>query len=585
MKLGLGVLWRSRGSFSWEYVARRGGAVSEDLGRRLVYAPDSVVFHRGRLWELEEYLKPHAPALREERVGRKWRRDGYELFSARARSWAGTPRAWRASVAPLLASPPKLEGLKDCLYVWQEEAVRRLYQLWTHGCHPLLADEMGLGKTVQALSLLGLIEPGRGPSLVVAPAIVLAVWQQHARRFFPDYAVVVADRRLDTAALASEAKGKKLLVLSSYTQLRRCRESLSAVDWASVVLDEAQYIRNFASQTSRSACGLTAHHRLALTGTPLENRLEDVWSIFRFLMPNLLGSLSEFRARVREEGGVENLKNLVAPFVVRRTKKDVLKDLPEKSEALIRCPLTPTQRQAYDDLASYLLRLSKGTYRASRFLTGLLRLRQICCDVSLLPSHAPLSWEHSGKLRVLRALLEPSAQAGEKVVIFSQFVSFLFCVARMARQSLPALSLLELNGGTPHREAVIDSFQNAQGPVVLLASLKLASLGIALHCAKRVFIMDPWWNPAVEEQAISRVHRQGAVSRVFAQRLVAENSLEESIQRLQHFKRFLSRELIGLEKENWSRHLQALLHPSSAFGPHRAYSTWKSPACSTSTQG
>jgi SNF2 family DNA or RNA helicase len=414
--------------------------------------------------------------------------------------------------------------------------------------HGLLADEMGLGKTLQVLALLAVrpLQEER-PSLIVCPASVVPVWREEIAKFFPD----IQSDVLKTGNDFSSHKGP-LIWLCSYTQLRKHRGLLDSVDFSYAVLDEGQFIKNPDAKVTQTCFAVRARHRMVLTGTPLENRQLDLWSIFRFLLPGLLGSRSSFENALSadREGTLARLRAQLAPFVLRRTKKEVAQELPQKVEIDLICPLTDVQRAEYARICTEgLERLGDDVGSAMReksfgFLALLTRLRQTCCDPDMLPwLKAPLT--DSGKINLLLEKLAEIVGSGHKVVIFSQFVMLLDRVRAALIQNFPELPRFELTGMTLDRQKPVQAFQGAAGAAAMLVSLKAAGTGITLHAADYVFLLDPWWNPAVEAQAVDRVHRIGQTNTVFVYRMVTAGTIEERIQALKASKRDLFDRLVG----------------------------------------
>jgi superfamily II DNA or RNA helicase len=451
---------------------------------------------------------------------------------------------WRQSV---LAAPPAPPVLPELLRPYQRRGVEWMHHLCDVGCHGLLADEMGLGKTMQVLSLLAVRPiPGK-PHLIVCPASVVPVWREEIAKFFPQLAVDV----LKTGHDFNQRKDE-VIWLASYTQLRKHRAMLPSAEFGYAVLDEGQFIKNPDAKITQTCFAIRARHRVVVTGTPLENRQLDLWSIFRFLLPGLLGSRATFEASLQadREGTLVRLRAQLAPFVLRRTKKEVATELPPKMEMELICPLTDVQRAEYARICSEGLdRLGDDVGAAMReksfgFLALLTRLRQTCCDPDMLPwLDAPLS--ASGKINLLVEKLTEIVSSGHKVVIFSQFVMLLGRVREALQKHFPELPRYELTGMTLDRLKPVQGFQTAQGAAAMLVSLKAAGTGITLHAADYVFLLDPWWNPAVEAQAVDRVHRIGQKSTVFVYRMVTAGTIEERIQALKASKKDLFDKLIG----------------------------------------
>ncbi len=451
--------------------------------------------------------------------------------------------AWRQSVL----APPATPLLPEILRPYQKRGVEWLAHLCDVGCHGLLADEMGLGKTLQIISLLAVRPvPGR-PSLIVCPASVVPVWREEIARFFPQLKTEVLKAGHDFSG-----GGDDVIWLASYTQLRKHRELLPAREFGYAVLDEGQFIKNPDAKVTQACFAIRAQHRIVLSGTPLENRQLDLWSIFRYLLPGLLGSRSTFESALQLDrpATITRLRAQLAPFILRRTKQAVATELPPKVEMDLLCPLTPVQRAEYARICTEgLERLGNDVGAAMReksfgFLALLTRLRQTCCDPDMLPwCEAALA--DSGKITLLMEKLAEIVGSGRKVVIFSQFVMFLERVRAAMAETFPDLPRFELTGVTLDRQKPVQDFQGASGAAVMLVSLKAAGTGITLHAADYVFLLDPWWNPAVEAQAVDRVHRIGQTNTVFVYRMVTAGTIEERIQALKAGKKDLFDKLIG----------------------------------------
>lgn len=434
--------------------------------------------------------------------------------------------------------------LPDWLRPYQREGVQWMNRALESEIHPLLADEMGLGKTVQTLSLIATRKAlDSGPVLVVCPASVVPVWSEEIMRYFPSLPCCVV-KKDDCFQPDSPAK----IWLCSYTQLRRHKSELDGVEFAMAVLDEAQFIKNPDGKTSQACSSIRARHRIALTGTPMENRPLDLWTIFRFLMPGLLESRSSLEVASKEDSArlLKRLRRQIKPFVLRRTKAKVATELPPRTDVVLRCALTPRQETLYRQWAEEGMRkLESEQSRTSgmHVFALMTRLRQVCCDPSLLPGMAG-SHEHSTKLRMLQEKLDEALASGAKVVIFSQFVSFLNRIEKMLRNCFPNTPLFQLTGKTRDRSIPVDGFRKQVGSAVFLVSLKAGGTGLNLQMADYVFLMDPWWNPAVEAQAVDRVHRLGQKKRVFIYRLVTRGTLEERIEKLKDQKTEVFQELM-----------------------------------------
>lgn len=466
-----------------------------------------------------------------------------------------------------LLQPPSRNGtLPPFLRPYQKRGVAWMSHLGTNGCHCLLADEMGLGKTVQVLSLLAHEGPMERSSLIVCPASVVPVWQAEVARFFPAMPV----KRLQTGSDWTMDTTPALWV-ASYTQLRRHRHLLPDQEFVYAVLDEAQFIKNPDAKVTQVCQAIRSQRRIAVTGTPLENRELDLWTIFRFLMPGLLGNRKRLEAKLATNTPEvrQQLRRQVAPFILRRTKAEVATELPPKIEAILNCPLTTLQEREYrrlarEGVASFGEDISKTLHEHSMsFFALLTRLRQVCCDPGLLPwLDSPPS--QSGKINTLLEKLGELVSQGRKAVIFSQFASFLKRVEAAIRAAHPTLPIHMLTGQTTDRSRPVAGFQNTKGPAIILVSLKAGGTGITLSAADYVFLLDPWWNPAVEAQAIDRVHRIGQDKTVFVYRLITPGTVEERVEKLKHEKRELFDATVGnladvSEMRNYYTSLSALI--------------------------
>jgi superfamily II DNA or RNA helicase len=432
--------------------------------------------------------------------------------------------------APPAALPAPAAGF---LRGYQRSGASWLVRLREAGLGALLADDMGLGKTLQALCAL------RGRCLVVTPTSVLHNWASEAARFRPDLRCALyhgPDRRLDPGAD---------LTLTTYALLRLDADALADVAWDAVVLDEAQAIKNPDSQAARAAFRLRAGFRLALTGTPVENRLDELWSQLHFAARGLLGSRGDFDERFArpiaagDADAAARLRARIRPFVLRRTKAEVTPELPPRTEMVLRAELGPAERAVYDAVRAatreeVTRRLAAGG-GVMQALEALLRLRQAACHAALVPGQRA---ESSAKLELLLEVLDQSAAEGHRALVFSQWTSLLDLVEPALRRA--GLDFGRLDGATRDRAGVVARFQAPGGPPVLLLSLKAGGVGLNLTAADAVFILDPWWNPAVEDQAADRAHRIGQQRPVAIYRLVAADTVEERILALQERKRSLA---------------------------------------------
>ncbi len=478
-------------------------------------------------------------------------------------------RSWRKN---FLKEPETPDGLPGFLRPYQARGVAWIRQMFSRGAHPLLADEMGLGKTLQTLALLSLDTAPRRPALIVCPASVIPVWRSEIRKFFPQLSVSVLglDGDFRRRAGTPSPKSKPHIWLSSYGMLRAHAELLPKKRFSCAVLDEAQYIKNPQAKITQVCLKIVADKRLALTGTPIENRHLDLWTVFRFLMPGLLGRRTTLENELADSdsAGIEKLKTQIAPFILRRTKQEVARELPEKVQTVLHCPLTPEQREHYEQIVREGLASAPAGESVSQnlsanptnLLTLLMRLRQAACDPALLPGQSALPVDFSGKITVLLARLEEIVDNGGKVVVFSQFVSLLDRAREAIEKRFAGTPVFSLTGKTLDRATPVREFQENDGAAIFLVSLRAGGTGLTLHSAEYVFLLDPWWNPAVEEQAIDRVHRIGQTRRVFVYRMVAAGTIEERIEKLKQSKRAMFDTLVGAlpDMSDWASHYPSL---------------------------
>ncbi len=454
---------------------------------------------------------------------------------------------------------------------YQRDGYHFLAYLAANSFGGILADDMGLGKTLQTLAWLEHLraqsaqtpdaKPHPQTSLVVCPKSVMDNWRAEAERFVTGLRVRIwgANESKDLPQNLATAD----LHVINYNQLRLLGENLIQVRWLAVILDEGQYIKNPSSITAQIARGLRASHRLVLSGTPIENRLTDLWSLMTFAMPGSVGSRAQFSKMFEAKDDPFARRRLAArvrPFLLRRTKSQVAKDLPDRVEEDLFCEIEGEQKTLYraelKRAQQMLLRVQTQKQLAEQrfhFLTSLLRLRQICCHPRLVK---PDSKAASAKLEALVDQVEPLMEEGHKVLVFSQFVEMLDILrAEVTKRKWP---MFYLAGGTENRGELVQKFQAAEGAAVFLISLKAGGFGLNLTAASYVVLFDPWWNPAVENQAIDRTHRIGQTRNVMAYRLLIKDSIEEKIRALQKTKSALADDVLGEEKFSQSLTLDDL---------------------------
>lgn len=510
------------------------------------------------------------------------------------------PTAWRERAAKQsgeakLECPP-LGKLEDVLRPYQKQGVGWLHFLRENGFGGILADEMGLGKTLQTLTFLDSLsnvkrdvrEGGTGPAakvphLIVCPTSLVFNWVAEAKKFIPELKVLALqgpDRQERFGEIAAHD-----VVVTSYALIRRDAERYRELKFDVVVLDEAQHIKNRQTQNAQAVKSVKSRYRIVLTGTPLENSVLDLWSIFDFLMPGYLGTAKDFHERyelpIAKAKSVEaqtRLARRLRPFMLRRLKTEVAADLPEKLEQISYCELTLEQRNVYQQVIEasrkeVLEAVGAQGIAKSRILvlTALLRLRQICCDLRLLKLQKAETQEmenteitasvtsgeslgdsaqalnSSGKLDLFGELLEEVIDGGHRLLVFSQFVGML----TLLKENLTAAGIeyCNLDGSTKDRAGVVERFQSNATIPVFLISLKAGSVGLNLTGADTVIHFDPWWNPAVEDQATDRAHRIGQTKVVTSYKLITRDTIEEKILTLQNRKRDIIRATIGGEEE------------------------------------
>ncbi len=493
----------------------------------------------------------------------------------------------RVSELKTRVSPPLPPAIRAEMRPYQIEGFHFLAYLTANRFGGVLADDMGLGKTLQTLAWLAWLrscdappqnvnatpssregqavasggeaspapsatKASQQPSLVVCPKSVMDNWRAEVERFYPGLRVRLW--RGEPAEELSAARENSDLVVVNYAQLRALSPAIADTPWLAAILDEAQCIKNPNSLTAQAARALKAEHRLALTGTPIENRLLDLWSIFGFAMPGAFGNRAHFLRRFDAKDDPLARRRLAArvrPFLLRRAKSQVAKDLPDRVEEDLLCEMEGEQQTLYRAELKRARQLILGLksnrqLNEERFniLTSLLRLRQICCHPALVDGK--LREAESAKLAALEDLLEPLMEEGHKVLVFSQFVTMLDLLREtVKRREWPHFYLA---GDTENRGALVQDFQSATGSAVFLISLKAGGFGLNLTAASYVVLFDPWWNPAVENQAIDRTHRIGQTSKVMAYRLLMRDSIEQKIRLLQKQKAALAEDVLGEER-------------------------------------
>jgi hypothetical protein len=447
---------------------------------------------------------------------------------------------------------PLPEGLQAELRDYQYEGFNWLCYLKKYNLGGILADDMGLGKTLQVLTLL-LAEKNRGvakPSLVIVPNSLIFNWVEEAQKFTPQLKVWVY-----TGAQRQQTLDRfryHNIILTTYGTVRSDEELLAHYHFNYIILDESQTIKNKQSQVTQSVLSLHGDHRLSITGTPIENSTMDLWSQMHFVNPGLLGTEEFFKKfyafpieRERNEARAERLKALVHPFILRRTKEMVATELPARQENVVYCEMAPSQQKLYNETQKFykntlFQEASENVFEKNKLqiLQCLQRLRQIAIHPLLIDPRV----SESGKYEELKALLQTVLAEGRKALIFSQFVRLLSIIKYDLLQQ--NIKFCYLDGSTKDRGKQVRLFQEAPEYQIFLISLKAGGVGLTLTAAEYVFILDPWWNPAVEQQAMSRAYRIGQTKPVFIYKLITRNSIEEKIMHLQNFKAQLAKDLI-----------------------------------------
>jgi len=482
----------------------------------------------------------------EQRADLKWHGgESLRAFGARLAGFKGI----EAVAAP--------QGLRAELRPYQRLGLAWLQFLREYALGGILADDMGLGKTVQALAHI-LVEKEAGrldrPALVVAPTSVVPNWRSEAAKFAPQLRVHVSHGLKRKEAFGQFARSD--LVLTTYPLLARDRQALLAQEFHLVLLDEAQQIKNAKTQAAKVVRELNARHRLCLTGTPLENHLGELWSLFQFLMPGFLGDADLFRRLYRtpiekraDEPRRQSLARRIRPFVLRRTKEEVAAELPPKTEITESVELGEAQSDLYETVRAAMDERVRAEITARGLaqsqivvLDALLKLRQICCDPRLLKLDAAKRVKESAKLARLLEMLEQLLEDGRRVLLFSQFTSMLELIEPELKSR--GIGYAKLTGDTRDRKKPVDAFQSHQVPLFLI-SLKAGGTGLNLTAADTVIHYDPWWNPAVENQATDRAHRIGQDKPVFVYKLIVAGSVEEKIAQMQAKKAALAAGVLG----------------------------------------
>lgn len=475
-----------------------------------------------------------------------------QLEQVAAQAKTSADKGWKEQLKKITDAQnfqPELPStLQADLRVYQREGYDWLARLAHWGVGGCLADDMGLGKTLQSLAIV-LKLASKGPSLVIAPTSVSTNWHSEVQRFTPTINIKYLSSKNRKEDI--ESLGKFDLLITTYTLLQQESELLSRVKWQTVILDEAQAIKNAATKRSHAAMALQAQFKLITTGTPIENHLGELWNLFHFINPGLLGSLSSFNERFavpierfQDRDAKLHLKKLIQPFILRRIKSQVLEELPSRTEVTLDVEMTEEEGHFYEALRQNAIDILENAKdkkgRHLQILTEIMRLRQACCNTRLIDQNSSIE---SSKLRVFSSVIEELLASRHKALIFSQFIGHLSIIREFLDEK--GISYQYLDGGTTakQRKIRVDAFQAGHGDLFLI-SLKAGGLGLNLTAADYVIHMDPWWNPAIEDQASDRAHRIGQTRPVTIYRLVCKNTIEEKIVKLHQEKRDLAGSLL-----------------------------------------
>lgn len=535
-----------------------GGGYSEEEVKQLLAANGKLVNLKGKGWRRMKVVEDQKLAAVFETMGIDPARGNSQRVHAvqlegllsdemlEEPDWQKAVQRAKELQGDALSEVP--EVLANVLRPYQAEGFQFLCRLSALGFGGILADDMGLGKTLQTLAWLIWLKEQKTKGevfrvLVVCPKSVTDNWIRE-----PDvFKTELTSTLFQTKRIGQMELEESNILVANYAQLRIKADYFLSMKWDVVVLDEGQYIKSPSSQTTKTAWKLKAKQRLILSGTPIENRLMDLWSLMRFAMPRLLGPQAAFSANynlTKNPDALKGLRKRIQPFMLRRLKSEVAKDLPDRIEKEIYCELEGEQRDLYDaELESARALLQSGNSGGQfNVLQSLLRMRQICCDPQLVDKEYDSSGR-SSKVEAIFDIIEPLVAEGHKVLVFSQFVSMLEIIERELNEcSIPSL---KLTGKTQNRKELVDCFQNEKTQSVFLLSLKAAGSGLTLTAASYVILVDPWWNPAVEAQAIDRTHRIGQKSHVIAYRILAKDTVEEKIRQIQKEKADLANSVMG----------------------------------------
>ena len=489
--------------------------------------------------------------------------DNVAIDGVIATGWLGEllDDALHTTIAPV--STP--DGFKGTLRPYQQRGVAWLAFLGRLGLGACLADDMGLGKTAQLIATM-LADPVPGPTLVISPVSVLGNWERELQRFAPNLTVIAhhgRDRHTDNELPFAQRAAQHDVVLTTYSLIARDIDHLAEVEWARIALDEAQQVKNPGTAQTKAVAQLSAYRRIALTGTPVENRLAELWSLMHILNPGLLGNLTSFTRRFsgpierdHDEDATALLKRVTGPFILRRLKSDrsIIDDLPDKIEQTERCALTREQATLYqavvDELLAAVAEADEMTKRGL-VLAGISKLKQVCNHPAHFLRDGSALTARSGKLNRVEELLDEIIDVGDKVLCFTQYTEWGDLLVEHLRRRYSTAPLW-LHGGVPRarRDEMVTAFNDPDGPPIFMLSLKAGGTGLNLTSASHVVHLDRWWNPAVEDQATDRAYRIGQRRTVHVHKLVSSGTIEERIDEMITNKRALAKRVVGTG-EQW----------------------------------
>jgi superfamily II DNA or RNA helicase len=451
------------------------------------------------------------------------------------------------------------KDIKKTLRKYQQEGVHWMHFLRKYRFAGILADDMGLGKTLQALTLLEMNKKDAKPSLVICPKTLLFNWEEETRKFFPDIKTLIIEGTPKERIEKIKNIGEYELIITSYPSIKKDFPIYDKLGqrFHYCFIDEAQFMKNHKTQNAQIVKKIPADYRLALTGTPLENNVSEIWSIFDFLMPGFLGNYATFVKKFQtpimkknDARALDELRKKVSCFMLRRTKEKVLKELPAKVEQTLSCELEEAQNVLYQEILANVKSNIFQTVQEKGFakshihiLAGLTKLRQVCNHPALLLKEKDFSRFESAKLKIFEELIEEIVSSDRKVLVFSQFTQMLDILQEVLKKK--GVEHLYLSGKTKNRKELVQEFNENDTKKVFLISLKAGGTGLNLTSADNVIIFDPWWNPSVENQAIDRTHRMGQTKSVNVYRLVTKGTIEEKILKLQEKKQFLFDNLVN----------------------------------------